>query len=254
MRYDFTGKVVAITGASGKSIGVKIAEDFLHAGACIAVCSRSIERVREAMDKISDDTNRDRILMLQADLSDVEQCRYFINETVRHFGRIDVLINNAAVQYKESAMDTTQESWDATMNANLRGCFFTLQTAAEDMIRRGEGGSIINISSAHSQMALENRISYAVAKAGLNQMTKSAARELGPEGIRINALAIGSFPTGMSRTILAENDIVSPRLPLRRRGRLEEVSSVCMFLASEDSSYMTGDIINVDGGFLLSMS
>lgn len=254
MRYDFEKKVVAVTGASGKSMGVTIARAFFEKGASVAICSRSKERIRESREMICQGKGEDRILAIEADLGEVDQCRKFIRETVKTFGRIDILINNAAVQFKESAQDTTQESWDMTLNVNTRGYFFCMQETASDMISRSESGVMINISSAHAQMALENRLAYAVSKAGVDQMTRSAAREWGPYGIRVNAVAVGSFPTGMSRRGLMENDVVSPRLPLRRRGRLEEIANTCLFLASEDASYITGALLNVDGGFSLAMS
>lgn len=256
MDYDFTGKVVAVTGASGKSMGVTIARMFLERGAKVSICSRSEERIMEAKERISAgiEDAENRVFAMAADLSSAEKCIQFIESTVEHFGRIDVLINNAAVQYKESALDTTIESWDATMNANARGYFFCMQTAAKDMIRRKEPGSIINIGSGHSQMAIENRITYAAAKAAVDQMTKSAAREWGPYGIRVNVVAAGSFPTAMSRQVLAENDFLSPQLPLRRRGKLEEIGYACLFMASEQSSYITGTRLPVDGGYVLAIT
>lgn len=256
MDYDFTGKVVAVTGASGKSMGVTIARAFLERGAKVSICSRSEERIMEAKARISEgiQDGAERIFAMAADLSDAQVCIKFIQSTVAYFGRIDILVNNAAVQYKESALDTTIESWDATMNANARGYFFCMQEAAKDMIRRKEPGSIINIGSGHSQMAIENRITYAAAKAAVDQMTKSAAREWGPFGIRVNVVAAGSFPTAMSRKVLADNDFLSPQLPLRRRGKLEEMAYACMFMASEQSAYITGARLPVDGGYVLAIT
>lgn len=256
MDYNYTGKVVAVTGASGKSMGVAIARAFLERGAKIAICSRSEERIMEARARISEGIKDagDRVFAMAADLSDAHSCIQFIDSVVEYYGRIDVLINNAAVQYKESALDTTIESWDATMNANARGYFFCMQEAAKDMIRRQEPGCIINIGSGHSQMAIENRITYAAAKAAVDQMTRSAAREWGPYGIRVNVLAAGSFPTGMSRKVLADNDFLSPRLPLRRRGKLEEMSAACLFMASDDAAYITGTRLPVDGGYVLAIT
>jgi len=253
MKYDFTNKVVAVTGASGKSMGVTIAKAFLDCGAKVAICSRSLERITAAKEIVGA-TDPNRVYATAADLSVAEECIRFIDETVKHFGKIDILINNAAVQYKESALETTVESWDNTMNANARGYFFCMQSAAKDMIKRGESGVIVNISSGHSLMAIENRITYAIAKAGVDQMTRSAAREWGPYGIRINTIGAGSFPTAMSREVLAENDFLSPQLPLRRRGTLDEIANVCLFMASDESSYVTGTRLNVDGGYVLSIT
>ena len=103
-------------------------------------------------------------------------------------------------------------------------------------------------------MAIENRITYAAAKAAVDQMTKSAAREWGPYGIRVNVVAAGSFPTAMCRQVLAENDFLSPQLPLRRRGKLEEIGYACLFMASEQSSYITGTRLPVDGGYVLAIT
>lgn len=255
MDYDYSGKVVAVTGATGISMGVDIAKAFFECGAMVSICGRYRDRVNDAVEKIGG-TDKKRIFGTVADMSDVAQCQRYIQETVEHFGRIDILINNAGVQIAETALEITQESWDATFDTKARGYFFCSQAAAKDMIRRGEPGNIIMIGSGHSEVQRELRLSYAAANSSVDRFTRSLAREWGTYGIRVNCLQPGSFPTGMSKKRFdddpTQNDIYK-ELPLGRRGKLKEMADACLFFASDKASYITGVKVPIDGGWVLCM-
>ena len=255
MDYDFSGKVVAVTGATGISMGVDIAKAFFDCGAMVSVCGRNRERVEESVQKIGAE-DPSRIFGTVADMSDVAQCQRFVQETVDHFGRIDVLINNAGVQVPQTALEITPEAWDTTYNTKARGYFFCAQAAAKDMIRRGEPGNIIMIGSGQSDVQRDLRLVYASANAAVDRFTRSLAREWGPYGIRVNCIQPGSFPTGMTKKRFEDDpkqNEIYKGLPLQRRGRLHEMADACLFMASDKASYITGVKLPVDGGWVLCM-
>lgn len=251
MNYDFSDKVVAITGPTGKSLAIAIAQVFYDCGARLAICSRSIDRVNETKRNIGGENCDDRILAVQMDAADPEQCIHFIDAAVAHFGKIDILINSAAVQYADTALEITPETWNHTFDVKNRGYFFCAQTAAKDMIRRNAPGCIINIGSTQSNVQVDMRLSYSAANAAIDQWTRSAAREWGPYGIRVNCVQVGSFPSALGKARGYSHDNLVQKLPLRRRGIPEEIGKLCMFLASEDAAYITGAKIPIDGGLLL---
>ncbi len=255
MDYDFSGKVVVVTGATGVSLGVDIAKSFFNAGAKIAICGRDYNRVEAAKNEIGA-SDMSRVYGAVADMSVVSQCTEFIGKVVDHYGRIDILINNAAVQIAEDSIDISPETWDKTINTKARGYFFCSQAVVKDMIRRGEGGSIIMIGSGQSSVQSRQRLTYACANAAVDQMTRTLAREWGPYGVRINCLQPGSFPSGMTAKRFADNPNEEAKykvLPLQRRGVPKELSDVCLFIASDKASYITGTRIPVDGGWVLCM-
>ncbi len=255
MNYDYSNKVVAITGATGVSLGVEIAKAFFNAGAMVAICGRNYDRVETAKMEIGEE-DMSRVFGMVADMSVVSQCQDFIEKTVEHFGKIDILINNAAVQIAEDSLDITPETWDTTLNTKARGYFFCSQAAVKDMIKRGEGGNIIMIGSGQSSVQRAQRLTYACANAAVDQMTRTLSREWGPYGVRINCIQPGSFPSGMTAKRFADNPNEEDKykvLPLQRRGVPKELSDVCLFLASDNASYVTGTRIPVDGGWVLCM-
>jgi NAD(P)-dependent dehydrogenase (short-subunit alcohol dehydrogenase family) len=196
----------------------------------------------------------DRVLGIQADMMDLKDVKSFIAETVNYFGKIDVLINNAGVNRSKPSLEITETDWDQVVNTKMRGYFFCAQSAAADMIRRGGSGSIINISSVNAQICTIGSAVYAAVNAAVVQMTKSLAREWGPKAIRVNSIGPGSIPTRMNEKKYSDLKVekaLCESLPLRRRGRTDEIANVALFLASEQSSYITGQTIFVDGGFTL---
>lgn len=248
--FDFTGKVVAVTGASGIGIGRVIAERFYRSGARVAMCSRSAERIEQSAKEIAGE-ERGRIWAACADMSDVGDIRAFIDGAVERFGRLDVLINNAGVQFPKPSLEVTEEDWRRTVDTNLKGYFFAAQRAAGHM---AQGGAIVNIGSVNAITVVVGQAVYAATKAGVSQMTKSLAREWGRRGIRVNCVGPGSIPTLINREIYKDPEVeraMCEKIPMGRRGRADEVADAAMYLASNQASYITGQTLFVDGGLTL---
>ena len=250
---DFSGKVVVVTGASGIGIGRHIAQSFLEAGAKVAICSHSEERIqksREEMEGIAPGN----LFAMEADTSDVSSIRHFAQAVKEHFGNVDIWVNNAGIHFPKPSLEVTQEDWDRTVNVNLRGYFFGAQAAAAQMIESGRGGCIVNIGSVNSEIVTIGETVYAATKAGISKMTENLAREWGPSGIRVNCVAPGSIPTLMNREQYADIRVHQARcdkLALRRRGEATEIADAVLYLSSPKSSYVTGQTLYVDGGLTL---
>ena len=248
--FDFTDRVVAVTGASGIGIGRVIAERFFRAGAKLAICSRSEERILQSAREIAGQDGG-RILAMAADTSRREEVWRFVDRTVERFGRIDVLVNNAGVQFPKPSLEVTEEDWQRTVDTNLKGYFFASQRAAKYMTA---GGAIVNIGSVNAVTVVPGQAVYAATKAGISQMTKSLAREWGRQGIRVNCIGPGSIPTLINREIYKDPEVeraMCEKIPMGCRGRTEEIADAALFLASDFASYITGQTLFVDGGLTL---
>lgn len=253
MKFDFTGKVVAVTGGAGFGMGNVIAHAFFDAGAAVAICSRKADRVEKAVAEIGA-ADPGRCAGFTADMTDVSQATGFVEEVVERFGRIDILVNNAGVFRAKPSVEVTEDDWNFQFNTKPKGYFFTATAAARDMMRRGEGGCIINIGSVNAECMSYNQVVYAAANAGVAHMTKCLAREWGPDNIRVNCIQPGSIPTEINYEKYREpgvEEAICAKLALGRRGSSKDIADTAMFLADDAANYITGDIINVDGGFLL---
>jgi NAD(P)-dependent dehydrogenase (short-subunit alcohol dehydrogenase family) len=244
---DLTGKTALITGASS-GLGFHFAEVLAGAGAQVILCARReaelTERVRAltvAGRKAStiklDVTNPDSIKALEASLADV-----------------DIVVNSAGVVHNGSALDQTEANWDLVLDTNLKGAFLIAQAAGRVMRARGRGGSIINIASILGLRQAGGVLPYAVSKAGMIQLTKTLALEFARFGIRVNALAPGYLDTDLNSGFFesAAGKALIGRIPQRRLGKLEELDGPLLLLASDASTYMTGSVLAVDGGHLVS--
>lgn len=250
--FDFTGQVIAITGASS-GIGLEIARKFYLAGARLALCSRSEERVRSAVADWAD-TSDARLLIISADTSIIKDIYRFRDATVERFGRIDVWVNNAGIEHPMPTVEMTQEIFDAVVNTNFRGYYFGCQSAAQDMLRRGEGGTIVNIGSVNAVTVVPGQAVYAATKAAISQMTKLFAREWGRDGIRVNCVGPGSIPTRINEEkykVPGAEKAMREKIPMGRRGDVSEVADAVLYLASGEASYITGQTLFVDGGLTL---
>ena len=248
--FDFTGQVIAITGAS---IGLEIARKFYLAGARLALCSRSEERVRSAVADWAD-TSDARLLIISADTSIIKDIYRFRDAAVERFGRIDVWVNNAGIEHPMPTVEMTQEIFDAVVNTNFRGYYFGCQSAAQDMLRRGEGGTIVNIGSVNAVTVVPGQAVYAATKAAISQMTKLFAREWGRDGIRVNCVGPGSIPTRINEEkykVPGAEKAMREKIPMGRRGDVSEVADAVLYLASGEASYITGQTLFVDGGLTL---
>lgn len=250
--FDFTGQVIAITGASS-GIGLEIARKFYLAGARLALCSRSEERVRSAVADWAD-TSDARLLIISADTSIIKDIYRFRDAAVERFGRIDVWVNNAGIEHPMPTVEMTQEIFDAVVNTNFRGYYSGCQSAAQDMLRRGEGGTIVNIGSVNAVTVVPGQAVYAATKAAISQMTKLFAREWGRDGIRVNCVGPGSIPTRINEEkykVPGAEKAMREKIPMGRRGDVSEVADAVLYLASGEASYITGQTLFVDGGLTL---
>ncbi len=243
---DASGKVVVVTGGS-KGLGRAMARGFAEAGADVVVASRKLAPCESVAAEVR--ALGRRALAVSCHTGDWDQCAALIDATIAEFGRIDVLINNAGIApVPPSLVGVTQDLFDKTIAVNLRGPLRLSALAAEHM---NSGGSIINISSKAALHPSPFTVVYAAAKAGLNALTKAAATEFGPRGIRVNAIVCGTFHTDsfhMSMPDAAGQEQMAARISLGRIATADEIVGTALFLASDASSYLTGELIVLDGG------
>ena len=240
------GKVVVITGAS-RGLGRAMALGFGEAGGTVVVSSRKKDRCERVAAEVL--ATGGRAIALPCHVGDWDQCDSLIETTLAEFGRLDVLVNNAGIApVPPSLSEVTQELFDKTISVNLKGPLRLTGLAAD---RMGSGGSIINISSKASLHPSSFTVVYAAAKAGINALTKAAAQEFGPRGIRVNAIVCGTFHTDSLHVSMPSEEMradMASRVALRRIANADEIVGTALFLASEASSYLTGELILLDGG------
>lgn len=242
------GKTALITGAS-KGIGKAIAERFAEEGANIAFTYLSSVEKGEALEKELA-AKGVKAKGFRSDASDFQAAEKLIADTVEAFGGLDILINNAGITRDNLLMRMSEESWDEIMNINLKSCFNTVKAASRTLMKQ-RSGSIINMSSVVGVKGNPGQSNYAASKAGIIGFSKSVALELGSRGIRSNVIAPGFIETEMTDA-LDEKTVQSWRdaIPLKRGGSPKDVADATVFLASDMSSYITGQVIQVDGGML----
>ena len=243
---DATGKVAIVTGGS-KGLGRAMALGFAEAGADVVVASRKLQSCEAVADEIR--AMGRRALPLSCHVGDWDQCAALVDATVAELGRIDVLVNNAGIApVPPSLIEVTADLFDKTIAVNLKGPMRLTALAAEHM---SAGGSIINISSKAALHPTPFTVVYAAAKAGLNALTKAAARELGPRGVRVNAIVCGPFHTDSLHASVPTEELqtqMASSVSLGRIASADEIVGTALFLASDASSYLTGELIVLDGG------
>lgn len=241
-------KVVIITGG-GSGIGKETGILFAKEGAKVVVGDVNEKAGAETVELIKN-AGGDAIFT-KLDVSNREQTRQAIKDTIAEYGRIDVLINNAGIIQDALVVKMTEEQWDKVININLKGPFNCIQAVVEQMIAQG-GGVILNISSIVALYGNVGQTNYAATKAGLVGMTKTLAKELGKKGIRVNAIAPGFIYTPMTATVPEKIlEMMKEKTPLKRLGTPADVANALLFLASDDASFINGAVISVDGGLLL---
>jgi len=245
-RFRLTSKVAVVTGASS-GLGVAFAIALAEAGADVALGARRLDRLEETRSRI--EVMGRQSIAVTTDVTVPKQCRHLAEETMKKWGRLDILINCAGVSSVVPASRETPEQFRAVVDTNLMGSYWMAQACARVMTR---GSNIINISSAVAFTSLGiPQAAYKSSKAALLGLTEDLAQQWGSrKGIRVNAIAPGFFPTEMNEGMDPEfiEDLVQRRIPLGRLGQLEECAAVAVFLASDASSYVTGTCILVDGG------
>ncbi len=243
------GKIAVITGA-GRGIGRAIALQFAGYGAKVVINYRnSITQVEELLTEIKNAGGE--AIAVRADVSLEEEAKALLDGAAEQYGRVDILVNNAGITRDNLLMRMSEEEFDSVMNINLKGTFFCLKYAAAIMLKQ-RSGKIINISSVVGVTGNAGQTNYAASKAGVIGMTKSAARELASRGITVNAVAPGFIRTDMTEVLpdkVKEANISN--IPLRRFGTAQEVAGAVSFLASEAANYITGQVLQVDGGMVM---
>ncbi len=241
------GKVAIVTGA-GIGIGVGIVEALVAAGAAVVVSyNQSAKGAEETAAKLTNAGGS--VFVQQCDVQDYAQVQQLIATAVQQFGRLDIMINNSGITEPHPLLEMTPDEWDKTLNINLRGAFFCTQQAARQMIAQGEGGRIINLSSVHGFAAAPLHAHYEASKGGINLFTKACAIELAPHNIQVNAIAPGAIEVPRFFTFKNyDPNEWGDRVPAGRVGMPSDIGPLAVFLASPLASYITGQIIWVDGG------
>ncbi|WP_304519722.1 3-oxoacyl-[acyl-carrier-protein] reductase [Clostridium estertheticum] len=243
------GKTAVVTGASrgiGRAIALKLAKD----GANVVVNYRnSVDAVQEVVKEI--EALGVKAFAIQADISSYADVENMIKKSVEEFGSIDILVNNAGITKDGLLMRMKEADFDSVIDINLKGAFNCTRHVAAIMLKQ-RSGRIINISSVSGLTGNAGQVNYSAAKAGIIGMTKSVAKEFGSRGVTCNAVAPGYIQTDMTEDLPAKvKDTIMGTIPLKRLGRPEDVANVVAFLATDEAAYITGQVINVDGGMVM---
>ena len=250
--FKLQDKVAIITGAR-RGMGRTHAITLAKAGAKVVISDISLEDCQKVVEEIK--RAGGEAIALKCDVTKKEEVEEMVKKTIEQFGKIDILVNNAGILQFKPFLELTEKDWDKTLDINLKGYFLCAQAVAKEMVKQ-KSGVIINIASvAMGQLGVgfPNLIHYSASKGGIAAMTESLAVELAPYNIRVNAIAPGVIDTPMVEQTKQDSKAMEAtlaRVPLQRMGKPEEVANLVLFLASDASSYMTGSIVVIDGGWL----
>jgi len=244
-------KVAVVTGSSS-GIGAAIAQAFAAEGAAVVVnYSRHEDPAQKVLDQIEGAGGRG--VVVGADVSDPKEVEAMVQQAVTAFGRLDIMVNNAGMERKMPFLETPFEVWQETIAVNLTGAWLGCQTAAKQMVAQGDPGRIINVSSVHEDLAMPTNSPYCATKGGVRMLMRTLAVELAPHEITVNNIAPGAIDTPMDAPLKQDPDLMKDlisEIPLGRMGKPEDVANMAIFLASDDSSYVTGSTLFVDGGMI----
>jgi NAD(P)-dependent dehydrogenase (short-subunit alcohol dehydrogenase family) len=245
--FDLTGKVAIVTGAS-RGLGQTFARALARAGADLVITSRTPESLKPFQAEV--ESMGRRAVPLALDVRCEHSIRAMVSAAAKAYPRIDVLVNNAGCNVRKKAVDVTWDDWNLILDTNLRGAFFVAQSVAREMIPHGRG-RIINVGSVTSVMGFAGLGPYGASRGGIRQLTMSLADDWGAHGITVNCLAPGWFKTDQNKVLYDDPEWVAyliDRIPLKRAGRPSDLEGPIVFLASDESEYITGQTLLVDGG------
>ncbi|MDY6866047.1 MAG: glucose 1-dehydrogenase [Halobacteriota archaeon] len=246
-------KISIVTGA-GQGIGKDISLTFAKEGSYVIVNDLDLDKATVVAEEIS--ASGGVAVPVKADVSQSKEVCNMVAEVINKFGRIDILVNNAGIQTDTPFLELSEEEWQRIIDVNLKGTFLFTQIVAREMVRQRKG-KIINISSIHQSTPRFNKAHYDASKAGIAMLTKDVALELAPYKINVNCIAPGIIATPMNKDILNSPEKMAEtnsKIPWKRIGEPEEVAKVALFLASDESNYITGTTICIDGGLSLGQS
>jgi NAD(P)-dependent dehydrogenase (short-subunit alcohol dehydrogenase family) len=249
--FDLTGKTAVVVGGTS-GIGLAMAVGLAESGADVVATSRRAEQVEEAAQAI--EAKGRRALRLTSDVGDRASLEAVLDGTLKELGKVDILINSAGKIKREPTLTVSEETWNDIMDTNVTGTLRACQIFGKHMLERGYG-RIINIASLNSFVSLKEVTAYAASKAAVAALTKSLAVEWSSRGVTVNAIAPGVFRTALNQKLLDESDRgkeLLMRTPMGRFGKTEELVGSAIYLASDASAFVTGEVLVVDGGFLAS--
>jgi NAD(P)-dependent dehydrogenase (short-subunit alcohol dehydrogenase family) len=245
--FSLCGQRAVVTGAS-RGIGAAIADALVDAGAAVALLGREAGTLNVVRDRLA---ARGTVVTQVADVTDTVQAQTAIAGAAEQLGGLDILINNAGIEQLCDSLTVTEATWDRILDTNLKGAFFCAQAAARQMTR--QGGSIINLCSLTSEVAVPGATAYSSSKSGLAGMTRALAAEWAPRGIRVNGIGPGYFRTALTEPFYRDpawERAVLNKIPQGRFGRLEDLGGAAVFLCSPAAAYITGQVLYIDGGYL----
>lgn len=250
--FDLTGKVAVVVGGS-RGLGRGMAAGLAQAGATVVIASRGLEALESAAKEISAETGGVCVPM-QLNVTDLSSIQALVDQMDRRFGRIDVLINSAGVNIRKPALEFEEADWDQVTDTQIKYVFFMDQAVGRYMVEKGIQGRIINIGSLSSAIGLKNMVAYCASKGAIVQLTKALANEWAQYGICVNAIGPGYYFTEMTRPLLSDPEVMrkyEEKIPMGRLGLPQDLASTAVYLASDASCYVTGQIVYVDGGWLI---
>ncbi len=245
-----SGKVAVVTGSAG-GIGLAVARSLAESGAKVVVSDVEVEKGETVVEGLQADGLE--AIFVPCDVGEKDEVEALMDSALAGFGRLDIAVANAGIVHAAEFLELEEADWDRVIRVNLKGVFLTGQAAARRMVAQGSGGAIINMSSVNAILAIPSITPYVVSKGGVNQLTKVMALSLADKGIRVNAIGPGSIATELAQAVLSDPEkrrSALSRTPMGRFGEPSEIGSIAVFLASDDSSYVTGEIIYADGGRL----
>ncbi|MDX8405277.1 MAG: 3-oxoacyl-ACP reductase FabG [Mariprofundus sp.] len=242
-------KVALVTGAS-RGIGFIVASQLAEAGYNLAICGTTQATIDAAAEKLRAAYGVD-VLAAAVDVSEREQIQGFVQQTAKHYGRLDVLVNNAGITRDNISMRMKADEWQSVIDTNLSSVFNAMQAAMKPMMR-ARNGRIINISSVVASMGNPGQINYCASKGGVEAMTRSLAREIGSRNITVNAVAPGFIATDMTAGLGDDAHAkLTAQVPLGRLGQPSDIAAAVVFLASDGAAYITGQVLHVNGGMYM---